>query len=177
MIISLQFCVSGLLLIHVCNRRPDKHPSTAQEVSLRAFRPEMELAHGRFYRHYRAALITISIQLRSRAREGKYEVHRWWYVDFSSVLDDDWWLLINAGWLMINLHRLTSSVGNILRTGLLSALWVWRCLTQRLSRTLPAAEGSCTRNKRMLSGQHYNQCDKATNKDQAREREEREREK
>jgi len=28
-----------------------------------------------------------------------------------------------------------------------------------------------------LSGQHYNQCDKATNKDQAREREEREREK
>jgi len=25
-----------------------------------------------------------------------------------------------------------------------------------------------------LSGQHYNQCDKATNKDQAREREERE---
>ena len=27
-----------------------------------------------------------------------------------------------------------------------------------------------------LSGQHYNQCDKATNKDQAREREERERE-
>jgi len=28
-----------------------------------------------------------------------------------------------------------------------------------------------------VSGQHYNQCDKATNKDQAREREEREREK
>jgi len=28
-----------------------------------------------------------------------------------------------------------------------------------------------------LLGQHYNQCDKATNKDQAREREEREREK
>jgi len=27
-----------------------------------------------------------------------------------------------------------------------------------------------------VSGQHYNQCDKATNKDQAREREERERE-
>ena len=27
-----------------------------------------------------------------------------------------------------------------------------------------------------LSGQHYNQCDKATNKDQARERDERERE-
>jgi len=29
---------------------------------------------------------------------------------------------------------------------------------------------------RILSGQHYNQCDKATNKDQARERRERERE-
>jgi len=27
-----------------------------------------------------------------------------------------------------------------------------------------------------LSGQHYNQCDKATNKDQAREKDERERE-
>ena len=32
------------------------------------------------------------------------------------------------------------------------------------------------RNRRLVSGQHYNQCDKATNKDQAREKEERERE-
>jgi len=38
--------------------------------------------------------------------------------------------------------------------------------------------GGCMQNddRCVLSGQHYNQCDKATNKDQARERDERERE-
>jgi len=136
MVISLEIRVSGLLLFHVCNPRPGKHPSTGQQVSTLSNK-----GWGWLVGSLAVIIVLLWYRASKENEKGKYEEHGRCYVDFCCVLvrDDDLWLTMTVWWSTF--AGWTSLVGNILGIGLPSAFRAWRCLSWRPLRKLPAGGG------------------------------------